>query len=138
MTTLTITLEIPEDADPKADAFNGAGVTWKRFLEILAFHTPANKSLSIRDGLHGKIQSSLAIGKLTIDVTDPYVEPKVYAPGTIARASAGTTYIKNIVEGWTAIYRYTTHTETVERSNETVEDGISKGRFTVVYDPNQN
>jgi hypothetical protein len=137
MTTLTITLEIPEDADPKADTFNGAGVTWERFLDLLKTYTPANKSLSIRTGLDGNIKANLMIGKLTIDVTDPYVPTAVYAPGTVVRAPSGTTYVKSIAEGWMATYNYSTHSEAVQRSNATVEDNIARGAV-VVYDPTQN
>jgi hypothetical protein len=137
MTTLTITLEIPEDADPKADTFNGAGVTWERFLDLLETYTPANKELSIRGGLDGKIQNDLLIGKLTIDVTDPYFEPKVYAPGTVVRAPSGTTYVKGVAEGWVATYNYSTHSEAAHRSNETVEGNIARGAV-VIFDPTQN
>jgi hypothetical protein len=139
MTTLTITLEIPEDADPKADTFNGAGVTWERFLGLLKTYTPANKSLSIRTGLDGNIKASLMIGELTIEVTDPYVAPKVYAPGTVARhTSTGTTYVKAAGEGWVAVYKHSDHSETSHRADSTVEGRIADGNTVVIFDPTQN
>lgn len=147
MTTLTITLELPTDEQLANEANDNLIATWGEFKRILPYWLPASDGLEIRKGLGDrKIQQNLRIGKLTVDVTDPYVPTREFAPGTVVVRKDNddrdsTTFVRTDTPGrWTRVYNAGPAHLTGAGGDwdEYIRMDIAAGTATIIFDPTQN